>query len=120
MLKLYHCEDRQNILLTFSLIDNGIPISSCSKITHATLPSHEQANKYKPLLLQEMSNTLSSKRSLITTKGLFSDVSHTLIDLSLEPMAQQQYCWLLGLPGAIFFKIFELNLYKNGNTLCIG
>lgn len=95
---------------TFSSIDNGVPISSCVKVTHATVPSQEQASKYRPLLLHDMSSTLSSNRSLITTKGLFREVNHTLIDRSLEPIAQQQYCVDFGLLDVCFFKIFELNL----------
>lgn len=105
---------------TFSEADKGVPISDAVKIIQATVPSQEQAIKYKPSVCHDKSSTLSSKSSLITTKGRFKDVNQTLTDLSREPIAQQQYCCVFGLPGFNFFKIFELNLCKtiplqNGN-----
>lgn len=100
---------------TFSDADKGTPISPGLNITQTTVPSQEHANRCKPLLLHDMSKTLSSKTSFITTKGLFSEVNHTLIDLSLEPMAQLQYCCAFGVDGLNFFNIFELNRLKKNN-----
>lgn len=80
---------------TFSDVDRGVPISCTEKIMQATVPSHEHANKQRPFELHDRSNTLSSNSSFITTRGRFNDVNHTLMDLSREPIAQQQYCWVL-------------------------
>lgn len=100
------------IYLTFSSIDNGVPISSWVKTMQETVPSQEQASKKSPLLLHDISSTLSSKRSFITTNGLLREVNHTLIDRSLDPIAQQQYTVGFELFNGCFCKILELNLWK--------
>lgn len=89
-----------------------MPISDAVNIIQATVPSQEQANRYKPSLCQDKSSTLSSKSSLITTSGRFNDVNQTLTERSREPIALQQYCCVFGLPGFSFFNMLELKRWK--------
>lgn len=99
--------------LTFSSMLRATPISSCSNTTQPTVPSQEHARRKSPRLLHEISRTLSSKKSFMTTKGRFNDVNQTLMERSREPMAQQQY-WVdfLGLSWEGFFRMLELKRWK--------
>lgn len=100
------------VLYTFSLMLSALPISVSSNWTQAMVPSHEHAIITKPSKLQVKSKTESLNSSLMMTRGRLSAVNQMDSDRSLEPMAQQQYCWGLLMCGRDFSIMLLLNLCK--------
>lgn len=80
---------------TFSSTVSGRPNSPSVNSKNATVPSSEQAMSWRPLELQAMSSTGREKRLFITNNGRLRAVTHTEMDLSREPIAQQHaFCGL--------------------------